>query len=125
MSSPAERKGKGKVPAWDCPQDKRLPAMGQSFGKHEGASKLPKAHEVMLGLTDWLSSSSEGLSSLFSYEVFHDRIDQGIDSIKDTLLNFINDGIAFLILLDGILNVFFGCFSKTIVPPLLEFACKS
>ena len=36
----------------------------------------------------------------FSYEVFHDRIDQGIDSIRDTLLNFINDGIAFLILLD-------------------------
>ena len=32
----------------------------------------------------------------FSYEVFHDRIDQGIDSIRDTLLNFINDGIAFL-----------------------------
>ena len=28
----------------------------------------------------------------FSYEVFHDRIDQGIDSIRDTLLNLIDDG---------------------------------
>ena len=38
MSSPAEKKNKGKVPARDYPQDKRLPAMGQSFEKHEGAS---------------------------------------------------------------------------------------
>ena len=38
MSSPAEKKGKGKVPARDYPQDKRLPVMGQSFEKHEGAS---------------------------------------------------------------------------------------
>ena len=38
MSSPAEKKGKGKVPARDYPHDKRLPAMGQSFEKHEGAS---------------------------------------------------------------------------------------
>ena len=38
MSSPAEKKGKGKAPARDNPQDKRLPAMGQSFEKHEGAS---------------------------------------------------------------------------------------
>ena len=36
MSSPTEKKGKGKVPARDYPQNKRLPAMGQS--KHEGAS---------------------------------------------------------------------------------------
>ena len=38
MSSPAEKKGKGKVPARDYPQNKRLPAMRQSFEKHEGAS---------------------------------------------------------------------------------------
>ena len=38
MASPAEKKGKGKVPVRDYPQDKRLPAMGQSFEKHEGAS---------------------------------------------------------------------------------------
>ena len=38
MSSPAEKKGKGKVPARDYPQNRRLPAMGQSFEKHEGAS---------------------------------------------------------------------------------------
>ena len=38
MSSPAEKKGKGKVPARDYPQDKRLPTAGQSFEKHEGAS---------------------------------------------------------------------------------------
>ena len=38
MSSPAEKKDKGKVPARDYSQDKRLPAMGQSFVKHEGAS---------------------------------------------------------------------------------------
>ena len=38
MSSPAEKKGKGKVPTRDYLQDKRLPAMGQSFEKHEGAS---------------------------------------------------------------------------------------
>ena len=38
MSSPAEKKGKGKVPARDYPQNKRLPAMGQSFEQYEGAS---------------------------------------------------------------------------------------
>ena len=38
MSSPAEKKGKGKAPARDYPQNERLPAMGQSFEKHEGAS---------------------------------------------------------------------------------------
>ena len=38
MSSPAEKKGKGKVPVKDYPQDKRLPTAGQSFEKHEGAS---------------------------------------------------------------------------------------
>ena len=38
MSSPTEKKGKGKAPTRDYPQDKRLPAMGQSFVKHEGAS---------------------------------------------------------------------------------------
>ena len=38
MSSPIEKKGKGKVPARDYPQNKRLPAMGQSFEEHEGAS---------------------------------------------------------------------------------------
>ena len=38
MSSPTEKKGKGKVPARDYPQDKRLPTAGQSFEKHEGAS---------------------------------------------------------------------------------------
>ena len=38
MSSPAEKKDKGKVPARDYPQDKRLPAMGQSFEKHEGSA---------------------------------------------------------------------------------------
>ena len=38
MSSPTEKKGKGKVPTRDYPQNKRLPAMGQSFEKHEGAS---------------------------------------------------------------------------------------
>ena len=38
MSSPAEKKDKGKVPARDYSQNKRLPAMGQSFTKHEGAS---------------------------------------------------------------------------------------
>ena len=37
MSSPAGKKDKGKVPARDYSQDKRLPAMGQSFAKHEGA----------------------------------------------------------------------------------------
>ena len=38
MSSPKEKNDKGKAPARDCPQDIRLPAMGQSFKKHEGAS---------------------------------------------------------------------------------------
>ena len=37
MSSPTEKKDKGKVPVRDYPQDKRLPAMGQSSAKHEGA----------------------------------------------------------------------------------------
>ncbi|KAK9994083.1 hypothetical protein SO802_023786 [Lithocarpus litseifolius] len=37
MSSSASRKHKGKAPAQDYPQDKRIPA-GQSFVMHEGAS---------------------------------------------------------------------------------------
>ncbi|KAL0000481.1 hypothetical protein SO802_014262 [Lithocarpus litseifolius] len=37
MSSSASRKNKGKAPARDYPQDKRIPA-GQSFVMHEGAS---------------------------------------------------------------------------------------
>ena len=33
-----EKKDKGKVPARDYSQNKRLPVMGQSLAKHEGAS---------------------------------------------------------------------------------------
>ena len=50
MSSPAEKKGKGKVPARDYPQNKRLPAMGQSFEKHEGASST--SHRGATSLQD-------------------------------------------------------------------------
>ena len=43
----------------------------------------------------------------FSYEAFHDRIDQGVDSVGNTSsYAFIKDGVSFLILLDNILNVF-------------------
>ena len=50
MSSPVEKKDKGKVPARDYPQDKRLPAMGQSFAKHEGASST--SHRGATSLQD-------------------------------------------------------------------------
>ena len=50
MSSPAEKKDKGKVPARDYPQDKRLPAMGQSLVKHEGAPST--SHRRAISLQD-------------------------------------------------------------------------
>ena len=50
MSSPAEKKDKGKVPERDYPQNKRLPAMGQSFAKHEGASST--SHRGATSLQD-------------------------------------------------------------------------
>ena len=43
----------------------------------------------------------------FSYEVFHDRINQGIDSIGNTSSYvFVKDGVLILIFLDNMLNVF-------------------
>ena len=43
----------------------------------------------------------------FSYEVFHDHIDQGVDSVGNTSsYAFVKDGVSFLIFLDNILNVF-------------------
>ena len=53
MSSPAEKKDKGKVPARDYPQNKRLPAMGQSYEKHEGASST--SHRGATSLQDMYS----------------------------------------------------------------------
>ena len=50
MSSPAEKKDKGKVPARAYPQDKRLPAMGQSLAKHEGAPST--SHRRAISLQD-------------------------------------------------------------------------
>ena len=50
MSSPAEKKGKGKTPNRDYPQDKRLPAMGQSLVKHEGAPST--SHRRAISLQD-------------------------------------------------------------------------
>ena len=56
MSSPAEKKGKGKVPARDYPQDKRLPTAGQSFKKHEGASSTShrEATSLQIMYPEWL-----------------------------------------------------------------------
>ena len=43
----------------------------------------------------------------FTFEVFHDRIDQGIDSVRDTSsYAFVKDGVLILIFLDSMLNVF-------------------
>ena len=50
MSSPAEKKGKGKTPARDYSQNKRLPVMGQSLAKHEGASST--SHREATSLQD-------------------------------------------------------------------------
>ena len=60
MSSPAEKKGKGKVPARDYSQDKRLPAMEQSFAKHEGASSTSHrgATSLQIMYTDLLLNNS-------------------------------------------------------------------
>ena len=56
MTSPAEKKGKGKVPVRDYPQDKRLPATGQSFVKHEGAllPAIEEQHPFKLCTQKWL-----------------------------------------------------------------------
>ena len=62
----------------------------------------------------------------FSYEVFHDRIDQGIDSVGNTSsYAFVKDGVLILIFLDNILNVFLRLFCKAVIPPLQKFFCKS
>ena len=43
----------------------------------------------------------------FSYEVFHDRIDQGVNSIRNSsTYAFVKDGGSFLIFLDCILDIF-------------------
>ena len=42
----------------------------------------------------------------FSYEVFHDRLDQGIDSVRDSFsYAFVKDGGSFLIFFDSIFDV--------------------
>ena len=47
----------------------------------------------------------------FSYKVFHDHIDQGVNSIKNSSsYAFVKDGGSFLIFLDCILDIFFGFF---------------
>ena len=47
----------------------------------------------------------------FSYEVFHDRVDQGIDSVRDTFsYAFVKDGGSFLILLNNMFDVFLRFF---------------
>ena len=62
----------------------------------------------------------------FSYKVFHDRINQGIDSIKNSFSSsFIKDEESFLIFLDCMLDVFLRLFNQAIVPPLQEFSCES
>ena len=46
-----------------------------------------------------------------SYEVFHDRVDQGIDSVRDTFsYAFVKDGGSFLILLNNMFDVFLRFF---------------
>ena len=47
----------------------------------------------------------------FTYEVFLNRIDQGIDSVGNTSSYvFVKDGVLILIFLDSMLNVFFRLF---------------
>ena len=80
MSSPAEKKGKGKAPARDYPQDKRLPAMGQSFEKHEGvsstshrgATSLQTMYLEMVTYSSSLMAINKNLTSqLFGKEIIH------------------------------------------------------
>ena len=62
----------------------------------------------------------------FSYEVFHDRIDQGIDSVRNSFSSaFIKDGESFLIFLDRMLDVFFRLLCQAIVPPLQKLTYES
>ena len=54
----------------------------------------------------------------FTYEVFHDRVDQGIDSIGNTSsYAFIKDRVLIRIFLDIMFNIFLGGACKAIVPP--------
>ena len=47
----------------------------------------------------------------FSYEVFHNRVDQGIDSVRDTFsYAFVKDGGSFLIFLNCMFDVFLRLF---------------
>ena len=62
----------------------------------------------------------------FSNEVFHDRIDQGIDSVRNSFSSaFIKDEESLLIFLDRMLDVFFRLFCQAVVPPLQKFTCES
>ena len=81
MSSPAEKKGKGKVPARDYPQNKRLPAIGQSLAKHEGASST--SHRGATSLQDmypmdtyfsrFMAINEKYISQLSGKEIIHSK----------------------------------------------------
>ena len=81
MSSPAEKKGKGKAPTGDYPQDKRLPAMGQSLVKHEGASST--SHRGATSLQDmypmdtyysrFMAINEKYMSQLSGKEIIHSK----------------------------------------------------
>ena len=62
----------------------------------------------------------------FPYEMFHDCIDQGINSVRNSSsYAFVKDGGSFLIFLDCILDIFLGFFCWAVVPPLQKFPCES
>ena len=55
----------------------------------------------------------------FTYEVFHDRIDQGIDSVRNSSsYAFIKNWVLFVIYLDNMFDVFFRFFCQTVIPPI-------
>ena len=71
MTSPAEKKGKGKVPARDYPQDKRLPIAGQSFVKHEDASSTSHRGATSLQTSGFMAINKILTSQLSGKEDIH------------------------------------------------------
>ena len=74
-----------------------------------GSKKIFVPPIVPKGSTPKITSLivNPGCDVRFSYEVFHNRIDQGFNSIRNSSsYAFVKDGGSFLIFLDCILDIF-------------------
>ena len=115
-------KGLARVSLTFCPNNVGKPLMNFSFqngvtiaSMHDfGGEHIflpPVFSKVLTSKVTQLVVNPRCDVARFSYEVFHDRIDQGIDSVKNTSsYAFIKDRVFFLIFLDNMFVVFLRLF---------------